>query len=66
MTGLIGVVVVAGIDLHDDDRDHLADLFAAIREGAAVGAAVQVDPDQRRRIDQPAAIPPPRPELPSR
>lgn len=43
LTGLIGLVVVSGIDLEDPDRDHLTDLFAAIHDGAAVGAAVPVD-----------------------
>jgi hypothetical protein len=61
VTGLIGLVVVAGIDLGDHDRDHLADLFAAIRDGGAVGAAITVDPDQRRQLhtepDRPALPP---------
>jgi hypothetical protein len=64
VTGLIGIIVVAGIDLHDNDRDHIADLYAAIRDGAAVGAAVQVDPDRRPNPDRPA--PPQYPELPAR
>jgi hypothetical protein len=46
VTGLIGLVLVAGIDLADNQRDHLADLYAAIRDGSAVGAAITVDPEQ--------------------
>ncbi len=43
-TGRLGVVVASGLDLFDPARDHLADLFTAIYEGMAVGAAVAVDP----------------------
>jgi hypothetical protein len=57
VTGLIGLVVVAGIDLADNDRDHLADLFAAIRDGSAVGAAIAVDPDRHPEPERPALPP---------
>ncbi len=61
VTGLIGLVVVAGIDLGDTNRDHLADLFGAIRDGAAAGAAIAVDPDQHSQLE-PA---PDRPAIPA-
>lgn len=57
VTGLIGVVVVRGLDLHDPDRDHLADLYAAIRTGAAVGAAVPAGPTPADRHPQRPALP---------
>ncbi|MGI5151455.1 hypothetical protein ACQEVC_34665 [Plantactinospora sp. CA-294935] len=56
-TGLLGVVVVRGLDLLDPDRDHHADLHAAIARGAAVGIAVQVDPRPRPEPTQPALPP---------
>ncbi len=60
LTGLLGIVVVAGIDLEDTDRDRLAALFAAIRDGIAVGAAVGIGDGQQPEHHQPgqwAALP---------
>jgi len=37
--GRVGVVVAAGLNLYDPDRDHLYDLFAAIGDGAVVAGA---------------------------
>jgi beta-lactamase superfamily II metal-dependent hydrolase len=64
-TGLLGVVVVRGLDLLDPDRDHIADLHAAIGRGTAVGIAVQVDPRPRPEPTQPALPPPTQPALPA-
>jgi hypothetical protein len=55
-TGLLGVVVVSGLNLSDPDRHHLSDLHAAIARGAAVGIAVRVDPRPRTEPTQ-LAIP---------
>jgi len=52
-TGLLGVVVVNGLDLLDPDRHHMDDLHAAIARGAAVGIAIQVDPRPRPEPTQP-------------
>jgi hypothetical protein len=56
-TGLLGVVVVSGLDLLDHDCDHLADLFAAIGNGAAIGIAIEVDPCGRLYPARPALPP---------
>jgi hypothetical protein len=53
VTGLIGLVVVAGINL-DHTRDHVADLHTAIRNGNAVGAAVEIDAGQPPQPADPA------------
>jgi hypothetical protein len=58
VTGLIGIVVVRGLDLHDHDRDHLADLFTAIRNGTAVGAAVPTGPNPIPERPARPALPP--------
>jgi hypothetical protein len=63
-TGLLGVVVVRGLDLHDPDRHHIDDLHAAIARGAAVGIAVRVDPRPPREPTPPANLPPILPALP--
>jgi hypothetical protein len=63
-TGLLGVVVVRGLDLLDPDRHHIDDLHAAIARGAAVGVAVRVDPRPRTQ-PTPPAIPPPQPPTPA-
>jgi hypothetical protein len=63
VTGLIGLVVAAGIDLNDHTRDHVADLHTAIRNGNAVGAAVELDagpPPQPADPALPAGAPQPR------
>jgi hypothetical protein len=44
-TGRIGVLFAAGLVLDDPHRDRLADLFAAIGDGRAVAARVQLDSD---------------------
>ncbi|MFC0530239.1 hypothetical protein [Phytohabitans kaempferiae] len=61
-TGLLGVVVVRGLDLLDPDRHHLDDLHAAIARGAAVGIAVHVDP---RPPTEPTRTEIPPPTLPA-
>ena len=62
-TGLLGVVVVRGLDLLDPDRHHIDDLHAAIARGAAVGVAVRVDPRPRATPTLPAI--PPQPTTPA-
>ena len=42
--GVLGVVWAAGIRLDNPERDHLADLFAAVGRGGVVGAAATVAP----------------------
>lgn len=44
-TGRVGVVVASGLNLLDVERDHLADLFTAIGNGAAVAGTAQLLPD---------------------
>src|SRR5581483_8061920 len=57
-TGRLGVVFAAGLDLDDmadPHRDRLTDLFAAIGDGRAVAASVQLDTDPGPHTDSGAA-----------
>ena len=65
VTEVLGVVVAAGLDLHDPDRHPIDDLHAAIARGDVSGFAVRADPNPRTDLTLSATAPLPRiPALP--